>query len=105
MIQFDVNGRFLVWDQHDINVMKDIPFVSNIFHDGRSMGDSWHCDCCRCMTLEINAKKHQEQHAIQKINVLVNKEFKDFNDEITFVNMFEDSEDSFDKEDIFPEIA
>ena len=94
MIEFDVNNRVMIWNNHEINIMKEIPFVI-----GRS------CGCNRIKHTEPEAKEHQHQHTIQKINVLVNKEFADNNNQITFVDMFEDSEDSFDKEDIFPEIA
>ena len=94
MIKFDVSNRVMVWNQHEINIMKQIPFV---------IGKS--CGCNRIKHTESEAKEHQHQHAIQKINVIVNKEFTDNKNQITLVDMFEDSVDSFDTEDVFLEIA
>lgn len=96
MKQFEINGRIIKWDNHEINVTSEVPFING-------SGTGWSCKCNRVVHSREDAMEHISHHAKQKINRIVDNERKK-PIHVTFVDMFENSEDSFDTDDIFPSI-
>jgi hypothetical protein len=97
MKQFELNGMIIEWDNRKINITDEVPFI----FDFGGTGAGWNCKCNRVVHSTEDAMEHISHHAKQKINRIVDSERKKTK-HITFVDMFENSEDSFDTEDIFP---